>query len=317
MQESRITVIGSLNMDLVVHCHTFPKPGETISAIGYRQVPGGKGANQAVSAALACEGLTDDTGSVVRVGMIGRIGDDDFGNSLLKAVESRGVLIDGVESVPACESGLAFITVQQDGQNSIAIIAGANAKLTPADMEANRDIIASSKLILLQLEVPMAAVEAAIRIAQESNVPILLDPAPIPLHLPESLFSVDILTPNEHEASALAGMPIRSMDEVKTAAEVLHSKGVKTVVITMGHNGAYLSDQHGGRHIPPYHCEAIDTTAAGDAFAGAMAVRFVETGDIDEAVKWGNAAGAIAASRMGAQPSMGTREEINQLWSKQ
>ena len=311
MHDAKIAVIGSLNLDLVLQCYRFPKPGETISALSYQQIPGGKGANQAVAAALACQGTE------MQVAMIGRIGDDDFGKRLLHSLQSRGANCDQVLRTVDCESGLAFITVQSDGQNSIAIVGGANARLSADDIAACRSQIAESDLVLLQLEVPLATVEAAIRIARECHTPVLLDPAPIPETIPDFLYRVDFLTPNQHEASALADMPIESLEDVERAASKIRERGAQTVIVTLGADGAYVLDDQGGRHIPAWPCEAIDTTAAGDAFAGAFAVKLVESGEVDQAISWGNAAGAIAASRLGAQPSMGNRQEINQLWSKQ
>lgn len=303
-KENWITVVGSLNMDLVVRCKNFPRPGETINAISYQQIPGGKGANQAVSASLACQGTE------AKVRLVGRVGQDSFGDSLLESIKSKGVDTEFVLRSTERESGLAFITVQDDGQNSIAIVAGANAELDDSDIEKFRNYIETSQLIILQFEIPLQTIEKVIEIAKGAGVPILLDPAPIPDALPESMLDVDIITPNEHEAARLTGVEISSSEDLLNAAQILRRKGTNSVVITLGEKGSFILDERGPRMIPPYSIQPIDTTAAGDAFAGAFAVRWLETGDIDQAVRWGNAAGALAASRPGAQPSMGTRNEI-------
>lgn len=303
-KENWITVVGSLNMDLVVRCKNFPRPGETINAISYQQIPGGKGANQAVSASLACQGTE------AKVRLVGRVGQDSFGDSLLESIKSKGVDTEFVLRSTERESGLAFITVQDDGQNSIAIVAGANAELDDSDIEKFRNYIETSQLIILQFEIPLQTIEKVIEIGKGAGVPILLDPAPIPDALPESMLDVDIITPNEHEAARLTGVEINSSEDLLNAAQILRRKGANSVVITLGEKGSFILDERGPRMIPPYSIQPIDTTAAGDAFAGAFAVRWLETGDIDQAVRWGNAAGALAASRPGAQPSMGTRNEI-------
>lgn len=300
----KITVAGSINMDLVLRCDQFPKPGTTIVARSYDEISGGKGANQAVSAAKAGAQST----------MLGRVGDDAFGQRLTDRLKEQGVDGSHILSTPQCESGLAMIMVDPSGQNSIVFVEGANGKFTPEDAMRLRDVIESSDVVLLQLETPLKTVQEVIRIAKAANVRVILDPAPVAGELPESLLQVDLICPNEHEAEQLTGIAIDSLDQASAAAAALRAKGARHVVITMGDRGSYLFDDHGGRMIPAFKTNAVDTTAAGDAFAGALAVYWAQHDDLDEAVRFGNAAGAIAASRMGAQPSMGTRSEIESLW---
>ncbi len=302
--QPKITVAGSINMDLVVRCNQFPKPGTTIVAKSYDEISGGKGANQAVSAAKAGG----------QVSMLGRVGDDAFGDRLIGRLREQGVGCNHIQSTANCESGLAMIMVDQTGQNSIVFVEGANGRFTPEDAVLLRDVIQASDVLLLQLEIPLETVQALIEIAKSANVRVILDPAPVPDCLPPALFHVDLICPNEYEAEQLTGIAIDSLDLAEAAAQSLRAKGSQHVVITMGSRGAYLLNEQGGRLVPAFTTDVVDTTAAGDAFAGALAVTWATHGDLDQAVLFGNAAGAIAASRMGAQPSLGTRSEIESLW---
>lgn len=299
-----VAVVGSINMDLVVQCAQFPQPGETIAARSFHQVSGGKGANQAVSA--ACAGG--------QVSLIGRVGDDAFGDRLIAELQTQNVNCLAVRQTEKCETGLAFISVDDSGQNAIMIVAGANARLSPADVDSLQAIIRSSDVVLLQLEIPLETVLRVIQLARESNVRVILDPAPAPREFPDALLQVDLICPNEQEAAQLSGLPVGTPEQLEQAAKSLYERGARHVVITLGAQGAYLYDDQGGRLIPAYPADAVDTTAAGDAFVGALAVRWIECGDLEEAIYFGNAAGAIAASRLGAQPSLGSRPEIEQLW---
>ncbi|RCS54538.1 ribokinase [Bremerella cremea] len=303
----RVVVVGSINMDLVLKCAQFPQPGETIAADSFNEVPGGKGANQAVSAARA--------GALVK--MIGRVGDDAFAGRLVAGLQQCGVDCTSVWSTEKCESGLALILVEESGQNTIVTVAGANARLLPADIKAVRNVIQESDVVLLQLEVPLETVRQVIEIAAETGTRVILDPAPIPQGLPNELLQVDLICPNEREAEQLTGLSITTLAEIEEAAKGLYQRGPKHVVITLGSQGAYLFDENGGRLIPPFPTDAVDTTAAGDAFAGALAVWWAEGASVEEAVRMGNAAGAIAASRLGAQPSIGSRAELEQLGKPQ
>ncbi|WP_233216332.1 ribokinase [Blastopirellula marina] len=303
----QVVVVGSINMDLVLKCAQFPQPGETIAANSFNEVSGGKGANQAVSAARA--------GAQVK--MVGRVGDDAFAGRLVAGLKQCEVDCSTVLATQDCESGLALILVEESGQNTIVTVAGANARLLPADIDSLRNLIQQSDVVLLQLEVPLETVRRVIEIARETETRVILDPAPIPQGLPDELLQVDLICPNEREAEQLTGMPIGTPEQIEAAAKALYQRGAKHVVITLGKQGAYLFDESGGRLIAPFTTDVVDTTAAGDAFAGALAVYWAEGMNVDDAVRRGNAAGAIAASRLGAQPSIGARSEIEHLWKTQ
>ncbi|WP_442506287.1 ribokinase [Novipirellula sp. SH528] len=302
VKRPQITVVGSINMDLVVRCDRFARPGETITANSSAEISGGKGANQAVAAALS--------GSNVR--MIGRVGDDAFANTLLQNLQSHDIDCDGVSKTTDCASGLAIVTVEASGQNAIMLVQGANGRVTPEDVDTNRTAIETADVVLLQLEIPLDAVLATIKIAKQAGVRIILDPAPVPQVWSDELLNVDLVCPNETEAAAITGRPVETIDDAKEAAQELHRRGCKNVVITLGDRGSVLYANNTFHQFAADKITVIDTTAAGDAFAGALAVRWAETDDLVEAMRFATAAGAIAASREGAQPSMGTRQMIEE-----
>lgn len=305
MTDSRpkVCVIGSINMDLVIRCETLPAPGETLLAKSSSEICGGKGANQAFAAARAGGEVT----------MIGRVGDDVFADKLISNLELAGVATDHVQRTPNCASGVAVIAVDDAGQNSILVVPGSNGLVLPADIEAARSVIESSQVLLLQLEVPIDTVVAVINMARAAGVRVILDPAPAPSNWPTSFFEVDLLCPNETEAAAFTGQPVRGLGDAESAARALHANGRTNVAITLGEKGTLLFDGDKAVHVEPFRINVVDSTAAGDAFAGAMAVHWAEHGDLCDAVLFGNAAGAIAASRTGAQPSMASLEEIERL----
>ena len=303
----KITVLGSINMDLVVRCGKLPTPGETVIASQSAEISGGKGANQAVAAAKA--------GGQVR--MIGRVGDDTFGETLKRRLGREGVDCTHVKMTEKCASGLAVVAVEGSGENSILVVPGANAKLSKDDVEEAREAIESADALLVQLEVPVPTVIAAMDIARKAGVKVILDPAPVPAFFPSDLFDVDIVCPNETEAIRLIGMRVNDLDSAKSAAFSLQGIGAKHVAITRGANGTALLEGADFTDVQSFKVETVDTTAAGDAFAGALAVHWSEGEPLKEAVRFANAAGALAVSRMGAQPGMATREEILQLVESQ
>ncbi|EMI16752.1 Ribokinase, bacterial [Rhodopirellula maiorica SM1] len=296
----QITVVGSINMDLVVCCDRFARPGETITASSSSEISGGKGANQAVAAALA--------GSDVR--MVGRVGDDAFAGTLLNNLRLHDIDCDGVSETQDCPSGLAVVTVEASGQNAIMLVQGANGRVTQQDIESQRNAIETADVVLLQLEIPLDAVLATIAIAKQAGVRTILDPAPAPRVWSDELLDVDLVCPNETEAAAITGRPVETIEDANNAAQELHRRGCKNVVITLGDRGSVLYTNNTLHHFTAHKITAVDTTAAGDAFAGALGVRWAETNDLAKAVRFASAAGAIAASRHGAQPSMGTRSMI-------
>ena len=299
----RITVVGSLNTDLVIRAPHLPSPGETVTGGEFATFPGGKGANQAVAAARLG----------ARVAMVGCVGGDDFGRRLIDGLQTDGVDVTHVRLDEGSASGTALITVGPGGQNTIVVAPGANSRLTPDDVGRAEPIIKDSTVLLLQLEVPLSSVVAASRLAAAHGVLVVLDPAPAPSQpLPADLLRlVAVINPNEIEAQALTRVTVTDERAAGSAAAHLLAQGVRAVVIKLGPRGAFVHD--GGRTamVQGIHVDAIDTTAAGDAFAGALAVGLAEGKDLIEAVHFANAAGAIKVTRRGAQPSMPFRAELD------
>ena len=304
-QSPKIAVLGSINIDLVARCDTLPAAGETLSAHSFAEIPGGKGANQAVAASRAGGDVS----------MIGRVGDDAFAERLQANLVGDGVDCRAVQSTADSSSGLAMIAVDAKGQNQIVVVAGANGQVTAQDIDRFADVLGSCDALLLQLEVPLETVVRAITIAKSAGIKVILDPAPAPTtEVPDSLFDVDLICPNETEAAALSGcMVAENLASIEAVARELHARGAGAVAITLGDRGVLLFDGRTCSNIDALQVDAVDSTAAGDAFAGALAVRWVETGSLLEAAHWGNAAGALSASRAGAQPSMATRKEIERF----
>jgi len=300
----KIAVVGSINRDLVIRCGKFPEPGETVLADSAAEICGGKGANQAVAAARA-------GGDVL---MVGRVGDDAFAGRLKDNLMAQRIDCQAVLSTDGCPSGLAIVAVRGDGQNSIMVVAGANGRLSVDDVRSHADRIGQCDVVLLQLEVPIETVEALIQMIRDSGARVILDPAPVPRRWSVSLAAVDLICPNETEASQITGMPVETIEQAEAAAKAIHQMGAANVAITLGAKGTLLYDGQEAHLIGPTIVNAVDTTAAGDAFAGALAVRWAETDDLIDAIRFANAAGGIAASRPGAQPAMGSRQEIEDLY---
>jgi ribokinase len=300
----RIAVIGSLNMDLIVRAPRIPKPGETIlGADDLHMIPGGKGANQAyASARLGAE-----------VAMIGRVGDDTFGEQLINSLKKTGVETQHIIHDSDASTGIALIVVEEGGQNSIVVSSGANGHVTPSDVSRAEPVIRSADLILLQLEIPLPAVIKAAQCAKNHGVKVILNPAPAQ-QLPAELLSLtDILIPNETETAMLSGCDVDTDDGVRQAASGLLQSGLKTIIMTRGSRGASLITENEIEHFPAFPVEPVDTTAAGDAFVGSFAVAFAEGRSLTEAVRCGNAAGALASTKAGAQPSMPCRDDLDKL----
>jgi ribokinase len=297
---ARIAVVGSINMDLVVACSHLPLPGETIIADSAEEIPGGKGANQAVAAARVGG----------QVSLIGRVGNDAFASRLLQNLRDQRIDVDSVSVSDQCASGIAIVGVETSGENAIMVVPGANGHVSPADVQAAAGIIRSADALLLQLEIPIESVVAAAEIARESGVRVILDPAPMPDTLPDSALQVDVICPNQSEASAIVGRSINSVDDARDCITQFHGRGVRHAIITLGGQGAVISNGDSIEWIEPFPITPVDTTAAGDAFAGALAVRLAEGAPTVDAARFAAAAGAIAATRRGAQPGMPTRTEV-------
>lgn len=290
-----IVVLGSLNMDLVVRTPRLPQPGETLIGGPFQTFPGGKGANQAV--AIARLG--------VPVVMIGRVGKDAFGTTLLAAARQDGVDSRGISQDENAATGVALITVENGGQNTIIVAPGANHRLTPEIVEQHKSIIQDASLLVMQLEVPLETVCVAARIARAAGVRVLLNPSPFQMPPPGLLRDVSVLILNETELGLLA----RGL-ELSQASQRLVEQGAEAVVVTLGAQGAYLQTGESESTLPAFPVEAVDAVAAGDAFIGAFAVALAEGKSMFDAACWGNAAGALAVTRQGAQPSLPRRAEL-------
>lgn len=301
MNQAKIVVLGSINMDLVARCTSLPRPGETLTSKDYCEVFGGKGANQAIGAARA--------GGLVQ--MIARVGDDVFGPKLAGNLQQNGIDCRAITVTESCPSGLALIAVDDEGENQIVVIPGSNGRVSRDDIDRHEAIIGASDSLLIQLEVPLATVVYAIGVAKRFGIRVILDPAPVPPGaIPDDLLQVDLLCPNESEAIRLTGVADESLESMQKAARLLHEKGAANVAITLGADGTLLFDGSNMQLIESIAITAVDTTGAGDAFAGALAVRWAETNDLIESVRWANVAGALAASRHGAQAGIASREDI-------
>lgn len=301
MEKNRILVIGSSNTDMTVRSATLPKPGETVLGGDFRMGPGGKGANQAVAARLL-------GGEVTFVCKLGR---DMFGEGASKHYASCGLDTSKIlwSDKP---SGVALITVDSKAENSIVVASGANADMTVSDIDSVADIIKSSGILLLQLEIPMDAVVHAAEIAYNAGVQVVLNPAPAAALPAELLKCVSILIPNETEASAISGIDINNFETAAAAAERLKGMGVREVIITMGSRGSVVCDGD-CTFVPAVKVNAVDTTAAGDTFCGGVCVALSEGKDLLEAVKFATAASSIAVQRPGAQDSVPNRCEVDKL----
>jgi len=295
----RILVIGSVNMDLVVRVDHVPAPGENVRGERLEMIPGGKGANQAV----ACARLGAETT------MLARVGDDPFGRRLVEELAGAGVRTDAVSAVGGCASGAALILVEAGGENAIVITPGANGRLGPDDVDAARDLLADADAVVLQLEIPAETVARAIRLAREVGTLTVVDAGPPRLPIDEAVLGADVLTPNEAEAAALLGIEPGTRPP-EDLARALLERGPRAVVVKAGSRGAVVAEEGRLQSVPAFSIEPVDTTAAGDAFTAALAVAVVEGTDLVEAARRANAAGALAAMRLGAQPSMPTAEAV-------
>ncbi|CCO46407.1 ribokinase [Vibrio nigripulchritudo SOn1] len=304
---SKLVVLGSVNADHVLQVPSFPRPGETLHGRNYQVIPGGKGANQAVAAAR----LNAD------IGFIACVGDDAFGLNIRKSFQRDGIDIRGVKVQPDCPTGIAMIQVSDDGENTICLSAEANAKLSSEAIQPELDQIRTANYLLMQLETPLDGVERAAVAAKKSETSVVLNPAPA-CSLPDSLLRcVDVITPNETEAEVLTGIKVTDKESAQQAANALHEKGIETVLITLGAKGVWLSQNGVGKGISSYRVEAVDTTAAGDTFNGALVTGLLENKPLESAIQFANAAAALSVTRFGAQTSIPTRKDVDDFLAKQ
>lgn len=295
-----IVVIGSSNTDMVIKCDHLPVPGETILGGNFFMNAGGKGANQAVAAAR----LNGD------VTFIAKVGNDVFGTQAIELFNKENIKTEYIFIDDKNPSGVALITVDANGENCIAVAQGANGNLLADDLKTLTHVLEQAEIILVQLETPVATIEYAASVAAQKNTRFILNPAPA-CKLPDELLSkVSIITPNEKEAEMLTGIAINNMDDAKHAAKILSSKGIKTVIITLGEDGALLYHNNQFNLIAGKKVNAVDTTAAGDIFNGALAVALSEKKSFEEAIQFANTAAAISVTRLGAQASAPYRDEV-------
>lgn len=295
----KILVIGSLNVDMVVKVPHMPAAGETILAGNMELVPGGKGANQAYAAGRLG----------ARVTMFGAVGSDSYADIERNSLAAAGVDTSRLLVREGKSTGLAWITVNAAGDNSIVVIPGANATVTEQDIVDNEALLRDCDILLCQLEIPLKTVVYAAKRAKELGKTVILDPAPVPQEFPEGLFSyIDIIKPNETEAAQLLGASVNGYEE---ASDKLRAKGVKNVLITLGPKGAYINSETEGKHLMPVRqVPVVDTTAAGDSFTAALAVRLAAGSSLVQAVRYANEVAAIVVTRKGAQTSIPSADEV-------
>lgn len=307
MSGKKLAVLGSINADHILNVQEFPRPGETITGHGYRISFGGKGANQAVAAGRSGANIT----------FIACVGEDDVGRQVRHQLAQDNIDIEPVEAMAGTHTGVAMIFVNSHSENVIAIDAGANASVTPDYLNRYRQRIVEADALLMQLETPLDTIVAAAKLAKESGTTVALNPAPAQA-LPDELLSrIDIITPNETEAEYLTGIAVTGEEEANRAAAALHAKGIRTVIITLGSRGAWVSVEGEGQLVKGFRVEPVDTIAAGDTFNGAMMTALLEGRALLDAVRFGHAAAAIAVTRPGAQPSVPWRKEIDEFLAGQ
>jgi ribokinase len=303
MDRNGVLVVGSANMDLVVTVDRFPQPGETLLGNHFQMFPGGKGANQAVCSARL--------GSPTR--FLGRMGQDLFGDRLKSSMAEDGIDLKSLIRDPDHPTGVALITVDETGENEIVVASGCNMHLSSSDLDNRRDLFSAADIVLTQLEIPLESVGRAGELARQQGASFILNPAPAQPLPSEILDSVDYLTPNETELSILTGMPVTDSNSAEKAARLLVSAGIPNIIVTLGKDGAMLVQEDRTKRFPSRQVEVVDTTAAGDAFNGALAVAFAERKSIEDAIQFANLVASEAVTILGAQSSLPFRATINAL----
>ena len=295
----KICVIGSLNMDLVVIVDEMPKKGQTLIGSQFKEVPGGKGANQAVAMARLNGNVT----------MIGKVGNDGFGQTLVNALKKDNVNTDYIK-VEEGPSGVALITVDKNAENSIVVAPGANFRVLKEDIDKSIDAIKESDIVVVQLETPLDTIKYALQESKKLGKYTILNPAPAVKLDDDIIKNVDLLTPNETELEILSGLKIENEDDIIKAAEIMIQKGVKQLIVTLGSKGSLYIDKDNMKFKKSYKVDAIDTTAAGDSYTGALSVAFSQDKDIEEAMDFASKVGALCVTKEGAQTSLPTIQEV-------
>ena len=301
----KILVVGSINMDLVTVTEKTPKIGETVLGRTFSQIPGGKGANQAV--AMARLGAN--------VAMIGRVGEDSFGDTLISGMKKDGLNTIGIEKVSGC-TGIASIVVDDSAHNSIIVVPGANFEITTRDIERHKKMYEETDIVVHQLETPMDVVEYSLKLSKSLGKTTILNPAPAKDLSDEIIANIDYLIPNETELELLSGITIETEEDVVTGAKLLMDKGVKTLVVTLGSKGAMYIDEKEVYKIMAHKVEALDTTAAGDSFIGGLVTALAKGSTFKDAMEFASKVGAITVTRRGAQTSLPTLEEVENFGGK-
>ena len=294
-----ICVIGSLNMDLVVNVDTMPKPGQTIIGSNFKEVPGGKGANQAVAMARL-------NGNV---SMIGKVGEDGFGQTLINSLKNDKVDTTYIQTSKGA-TGVALIPVDKNAQNSIVVSPGANFEVKEDDIDNNIEAIKNSDIVVLQLETPLNTIKYALNKAKELNKYTILNPAPAVKLDDEIIKNVDLLTPNETELEIISGVSIETEEDIQKAAQIMIEKGVKELIVTLGSKGSLYINKEKSMFKKAYKVEAVDTTAAGDSYTGALAVALSQDKNIEDAMDFASKVGALSVLKEGAQSSLPTLEDV-------
>jgi ribokinase len=299
----RVLVVGSANVDFTVSLARLPRPGETVSEGTLLVARGGKGANQAVAARRL--------GAEVR--LLGCVGDDASGREIRQALAAEGIGVDGLATTADAATGTALIVVDAEGRNQIAVAPGANRRLSASDVDRRADDFAWAEVVVCSLEVPLAAARRALEQARERGALTILNPAPLPDRGLDFLALADYVTPNEGEAARLTGLSLTGPDDAAPVADAIRALGAHHAVLTLGAGGALARGPDGGCHAPGFAITAVDTTGAGDAFNGALAVALAARRELADALRFANAAAALACTRRGAQPAMPTLTRVEQL----
>jgi ribokinase len=299
-----VVVFGSVNMDLVARVPRLPVPGETLTGHQFDTIPGGKGANQAVAVARLA----------VSTQLVGRVGGDRFGQDLIASLETAGVGCDRLLVDQSTTSGVAVIAVDDAGENHIIIVPGANGRVDQTDVERLKPVLSAAKVLLLQLEIPLNAVIAAAQVAKAAGITVILDPAPAQDNLPTDLYPlVDVITPNQVEASQLVGFEVEDVETAAKAASILRQRGVGTAIVKLGKQGALCQTAAETFSIPAFPVEVVDTVAAGDAFNGGLAAALAQDFSIQKAIAWGAAVAALSVTKAGAQTSLPSLHELEEF----
>jgi ribokinase len=300
---AKVVVLGNINQDFVVRAERMPRPGETILGSDVKFVAGGKGANQAVTAARLGAQVT----------LIGRVGQDAFGPILLENLRREGVETRYISSDDDVATGMAFIALAPDGQNSILSVGGANLACAPRYIQDAMLVIRHADIALVQFAVPLESVELFVKLAANDHVPVLMDPTPAMGTMPANWTRASVLTPNETEAEYVVGHEVPDTAAAAQAAREIHEQGVKIALVKRGAEGCVVCTDEGTRLVHGYPVEVSDTTGAGDAFAAGVGVALAEGLAVDQAVAFGNACGALACTKFGAQPSLPRRKEVEKF----